>query len=315
MAFPVAPGYNNLPNGNFVPTIFSKNVLRAFRKTSVVPEITNTDYYGEISGFGDTVNVLIEPEVVVQPYQRGTQTTPTPLVDNQIQLTINQGDYFEFLVDDIEVRQSHVDWMSLATDRAAYSLRDAYDQNVLTFMSANAGVTIGATGSPQVIRNGAALGEFTPLNFLNSLDRRMNEANIPLQDRWFVGDPRFFEMLKAEDSRLASVNFSGLDKTTSITGQTSALEVFPFKLSNFKLYSSNNLQTVGNGSGGVGANNYVTLLAGHKSAVASANQIAKTETLRSQTSFADVTRGLHVYGRAIVRASALFRIYYNNAQS
>jgi hypothetical protein len=43
MAFPAAPGYGNLPNGNFSPTIFSQKALKAFRKVSVVEDITNTD--------------------------------------------------------------------------------------------------------------------------------------------------------------------------------------------------------------------------------------------------------------------------------
>ncbi len=46
MAFQVAAGWQNLPNGNFVPTIFSQKVQKFFRKESVVEAITNTDYYG-----------------------------------------------------------------------------------------------------------------------------------------------------------------------------------------------------------------------------------------------------------------------------
>ena len=47
MAFKTAAGYGNLPNGNFSPVIYSKQVQLAFRKNSVVESITNSDYRSE----------------------------------------------------------------------------------------------------------------------------------------------------------------------------------------------------------------------------------------------------------------------------
>ena len=58
MAFSNAAGYSNLSQGNFVPEIYSQKVLKFFRRSSVVEDITNTDYYGEIENFGDTVRVI-----------------------------------------------------------------------------------------------------------------------------------------------------------------------------------------------------------------------------------------------------------------
>lgn len=43
MAFRTAPGYNNLPNGVFVPTIYSNKAQLAFRKKSVIQAVTNND--------------------------------------------------------------------------------------------------------------------------------------------------------------------------------------------------------------------------------------------------------------------------------
>ena len=63
MAFPTAAGYGNLPNGNFSPVIYSKQVQLAFRKASTVEAITNSDYFGEIANFGDSVKVIKEPEI------------------------------------------------------------------------------------------------------------------------------------------------------------------------------------------------------------------------------------------------------------
>ena len=46
------------------------------------------------------------------------------------------------------------------------------------------------------------------------------------------------------------------------------------------------------------------------SAVATVSQIAKTETYRDPDSFADVVRGLHLYGRKALRPEALARVYW-----
>ena len=63
MAFSSASGYGNLPNGNFSPIIYSKQVQLAFRKAATVGDITNSDYFGEISAQGDTVQIIKEPEI------------------------------------------------------------------------------------------------------------------------------------------------------------------------------------------------------------------------------------------------------------
>ena len=150
MAFPSAAGYGNLPNGNFSPVIYSKQVQLAFRKSSVVEDITNNDYFGEIANMGDSVKIIKEPEVSVQSYARGTQITAQDLNDEDFTLTVDQANYFAFKIDDIEAAHSHVNFMSMASDRAAYRLRDQFDQDVLGYLS---GFTQSAKhGSPDTVR-------------------------------------------------------------------------------------------------------------------------------------------------------------------
>ena len=135
MAFGSASGYTNLPNGNFSPVIYSKQVQLAFRKASVTDAITNNDYFGEIANMGDTVKIIKEPEISVSAYLRGTTIAPQDLTDNDFSLVVDQANYFAFKVDDIEEAHSHVNFQSLASDRAAYRLADQYDQEVLGYLS------------------------------------------------------------------------------------------------------------------------------------------------------------------------------------
>jgi hypothetical protein len=84
----------------------------------------------------------------------------------------------------------------------------------------------------------------------------------------------------------------------------------------FTVYTSNNLPSVGTGSSFSGANsstNYGVIVAGHSSAVATAEQINKTETYRDPDSFADIVRGMHLYGRKILRPEALVNAIYHLA--
>ena len=73
MAFSSAGGYTNLPNGNFSPVIYSQKVQKTFRKSSIVEDVTNTDYFGEIANYGDSVRIIKEPEITVSAYNRGTR--------------------------------------------------------------------------------------------------------------------------------------------------------------------------------------------------------------------------------------------------
>ena len=101
MAFKTAAGYGNLPNGNFSPVIYSKKVQSAFRKTSIVEDITNSDYFGDISNFGDTVRIIKEPEITVSEYARGTQVTPQDLDDEDFTLVVDKALYFAYKIDAI----------------------------------------------------------------------------------------------------------------------------------------------------------------------------------------------------------------------
>ena len=75
------------------------------------------------------------------------------------------------------------------------------------------------------------------------------------------------------------------------------------KVHGFALYKSNNVPVP------TGSNATYIALAGHTAAVSTANQIAKTEMIRSQDSFAWIVRGLHVFGRSDLRPTAIAKVF------
>ena len=347
MAFRSAAGYGNLPNGNFSPVIYSKKVQTAFRKTSVVEDITNNDYMGEISNFGDSVRIIKEPEVSVQAYSRGTQVVPQDLDDEDFTLVIDQANYFAFKIDDIEAAHSHVNFESLATDRAGYRLRDQFDQEIFGYMSgykqaalhANASAARVAAdksgtdpvssdadgllasmkldlsdfgGTANSIPVGQDASAISPLAVINRMARKLDQQNVDRDGRWLVVDPVFAEQLNDENSKLLSNDFAGRQDAGDILRNGRIIDGM---VRGFRIYMSNNLPILGTGPGtvatGGSATNFGVIIAGHDSAVATASQIEKVETYRDNDSFSDVVRGLHLYGRKLLRPEAVTRAIYN----
>jgi len=351
MAFAKASGYTNLNQGNFSPVIYSQKVQKEFRKTSVVEDITNTDYTGEISQFGDSVRIIKEPEITVSTYARGTTLTTQDLDDADFTMIVDQANYFQFAIDDIEAAHSHVNFMDLATDRAAYRLADTFDSEVLGYLSgwtggagswarrttvngtkadsnadndellaanklditdfggSDLGVDAEVTSIPMAA-NGGSGAITSPLALLNRIARKMDQANVDQDGRWVVLDPVMIELLMDEDSKFVDRDFGGGDEIRN--GRMGGNLV-----RGFRVYKSNNLPYVGTGpdtTASAGSeDNFGVIVAGHDSAIASAQQLNKTETFRSPDTFSDIVRGMQLYGRKVLRPEAIFTANYNVA--
>jgi len=298
-------------NSYFLPAVYSKKVLNFFRKASVCEAITNTDYAGEITAFGDSVKIIKEPVISVSAYTRGSDTTATKLTDQEVNLVVDNANAFKFIVDDIETSMSHVNFKEVASSSAAYALRDAFDSAVISEMFAGvsaatpnhilgsdnatdlAGGTFDGTGNLDI---GQASGEHDPLDVMAHMARLLDEQNVPEEGRWFLAPPSFYEQLSQASSKLMSVDFNA--------GQGSIRNglVSSGKLRGFDMYKSNNIAATSNAAG--------KILAGHVSSTATAQTITSTEVIRDPDSFGDICRGLHVFGAEVLRPEALVSAFY-----
>ena len=319
MAFTTSAGYGNLPSGNFAPSIFSQKVLKFFRRASVAEDITNTDYTGEIENFGDTVNIIKEPTLTVSAYQRGSVVNPQDLADDQITLTVDQANAFAFKIDDIEERHSHVNFEALATSSGAFALKRKFDANVLQSMSDGAGLAGAddASLSGGLTTTNTALGTASApinvetndagINLMLLMARVLDDQSVPEENRWFVAPPIFYEKMFQAGNKMAEVQVTG-DASSNLRDGLAT----PGTLAGFRCYKSTALNSTA-GTDQVTLSGVATdasenvILAGHISAAATASHIAKTEVVRSTESFSDVVRGLHVFGRKVLRPEALVR--------
>lgn len=354
MAIALASGKSGF-DGNFSPIMYSKQAQIALRKASVISAITNNSYFGEIANQGDVVRIQKEPDVTVNALERKTAITVQDLDDSDFQLTIDKANYFAFKMDDIEDQFSHVDFVSMAADRAAYKMADSIDVDVLAYMTGTASsgqYSTAVSGTAQHPTSSELNGEFLKVNQLDMSDmtnittsassgtsgdsiplaprlpgatskgtttasplqlvarmaRQLDTSNVDSRGRYLVVDPIFMEMLKDEDSRLLNADFGGAGLQNGLVAGN---------IHGFRVHVSNNLPTDGTGPGTSGTtaqdDNFGVILAGQEEAVATAEQINKVENYRDPDSFADIVRGMHLYGRKILRPQALVTARYNAA--
>lgn len=284
-------------------------------------------------------------EITVSSYARGQKLTSQDLEDSDFTLIIDRANSFQFRMDDIEEAHSHVNWMDLAKDRAAYRLRDTYDRDILGYMSGyeysvsagtwsarttavgtvaestadsdellsahkltRANFVSGGSSSDSIALGTSGTYDATPLQILNRMNRVLDLKNVDKDGRWVVVDPVFMEKLMDEDSKFMNHDYQGSEALSN--GR-----VVSGKVRGFRVYNSNNLPYIGTGPGTIDNNgsssHYGLIVAGHDSAVATAEQINKTEAFRDPDSFGDIVRGLQLYGRKILRSEALVRAIYN----
>lgn len=357
MAFAKASGYTNLNNGAFSAVIYSKKVQLEFRKNTVVGDITNSDYFGEINSNGDTVRIMKEPNISVSALKRGTAIATQNLADDDFQLVVDKANYFAFKLDDIEEAHSHINFMQLAVDRAAYRLADQYDQEVLGYLSgykqsalhANAAAVndqvngtkanSGAGTDELLAANKLKKGDFgnitttsaadhsipvaarlpgattlptatiSPAMMVARMARLLDQQQVDKDGRWLVVDPVFMEVLRDEDSRFMNQDYG------ESGGLRNGLVVNNFH--GFRVHQSSNLPSVGTGPGTTGTANQNTnhgvIVCGHNSSIATAEQLNKVETYRDPDSFSDICRGMHLYGRKILRPEGIVTAKYNVA--
>ena len=319
MAFGTAAGYGNLPSGNFAPEIFSQKVLKFFRRASVVEDITNTDYAGEIENFGDTVRIIKEPTVTVSSYTRGSVVNAQDLADDQITMVVDNANAFAFKIDDIEERHSHVNFEALATSSGAFALKRKYDANVLQAISDGAGIAGAddASLSGGLTTTNSALGTASApinvetddagINLMLLMARTLDDQSVPEENRWFVAPPIFYEKMFQAGNKMAEVQVTG-DASSPLRNGLA----IPGTLAGFRCYKSTALNSTA-GTDQVTLSGVATdasenvILAGHMSSTSTASHIAKTEVVRSTESFSDVIRGLHVFGRKVLRPEAVVR--------
>ncbi len=276
----VAAGYSSLPNGNFIPEIWSKKMQAKFYASTVLGEIANHDWEGEIKGSGSKVIIRAVPTVTIGDYGIGGTINYQDLEDDKIELLIDKAKYYAFKVDDVDEMQADIPIVNKTTGDASEQMKIVVDQDVLGNVYSDAGNALATT----------VLTEANVLKWIINAGTSLDEANIPEAGRWLVIPPWIAGMIKQSDLKSASISGDG----TSImrNGRLGMID-------RFTLFNSNNLARTGTADSGT-----FHCMAGTRHFISFASQFVKTETLRLQNSFGDAIRGLKVYGYKATKPEA-----------
>jgi len=305
-----SPAYS----GTFIPEIWSGKLIEKFYASTVLAAISNTDYEGEIKNQGDTVHIRTKPTITIRPYLVGGQLSVDRPASNIVDLKIDQGLYFNEILDDVMEIQSDINLMGIWSDDAAQQMKIQVDTIVLLSMlgqcnASNQGLTagklsgninLGVTGTPvPVIANQAVppvAGQVTILQIILRMGLVLDEQNIPETGRWIVMPAWAAAMIKGSELRQAYL--SGDDQSILRNGRLGQID-------RFTLYVSNLLpKGPVTGPPALAAGEWA-IYAGHAHGLTFASQISKVETLRSEFTFGTLLRGLQVFGSKVIDGLAL----------
>lgn len=273
---------------NFIPQIWSARLLAHLDNVHVYASLVNRDYEGEIKQYGDTVKVNQIGDITIKKYTGANIAAPDELTGEQDTLTIDQANYFNFAIKDVDNAQTNPKLMNEAMARAAYSLNDTIDSLLAGIMVAGAAGAIGSDESPVVPTKDDAY------DWLVDLGTELTEKNVPLVGRWVVVPP-FYHGLLQKDSRFVG---NGTDVNMAILqgGHIGAA-------AGFQIYVSNNVPNT------EGAK--YKILAGTNAGATFAEQITETEGYRPESNFSDAVKGLHLCGAKVLQKNALATLTAN----
>jgi hypothetical protein len=320
MAFPIAgaattpPIYpaggagNTLAVSGFIPAIWSGKLVEKFYASTVLAAISNTDYEGEIKNQGDTVKIRTKPTISIHDYRADGVLNLDRPSGNVIELNIDKAKYFSNILDDVMEVQSDLNNMSMWSDDAAQQMKITIDREVLlaildgaaaknrgtTAGQITSGINLGVTTSPlALVPTSPGGGQVEVLDMLLRLGQALDEQNIPETGRWVIIPTWMSSMLKRSELRQAYL--TGDSITPLRNGRIGMID-------RFTIYSSN-LTPFGT-TAGLAAGEYA-VYAGHAHGLTFASQVNKVETLRAESTFGTILRGLQVYGYKIVDSTAI----------
>ena len=294
MSYPVSSGRPNY-SGNFIPEIWSGKLIENFYDATVLSAISNTDYEGEIRQHGDTVNIRTTPEITIRTYVKG-QTLSVENPDKpKLQLVIDKGEYFACVEDDVDKVQSDIVLMDTWSKDASERMKIKIDQRVLTDILPSisalnkgntagritANIALGTTGTP------VAITKTNVLDYIVDMGTVLDEANCPEADRFLVVPAKMAGFIKKSDLKDASI--TGDSVSVLRNGRLGMID-------RFTVYVSHNLSVT---------SGKFSIISGHKMGFTFASQMTEMESLRAESTFGNVIRGLQVYGYQVVKPEAL----------
>lgn len=266
---------------NFIPDIWRAEMEVAYLANQVViPTIEgNGQILEQDIRVGNTVKITGAVTPTIVDYAAASRSiTAEALADDGIDVNIDQEKAFSFIVDDVDRRQAAGSMEAYTTSAGRALAEDAEDYVLGKFLTESWSLNV--TGASPTTVTTFATAKAAVLKIRTFL----NNKKIPTGDRFLVVNPAFSEFLVDGLSDAALAGGDGELRNGQIA------RIWGFTVLESPL---------------LGSEGTPTAVGYHQSSAAFASQIAETEALRHQTKFADIVRGLNVYGAKVVRQRAI----------
>lgn len=290
-------------SGILIPEIWSGKTLVKFYEESIMGQLCNTDYEGEIKTEGDTVWIRTIPDMQIRNYEKGQTLAIQRPQPTKIALTIDRAKYWNAQVDDIDKLQSDLNFMEDWSQDAAQQMKQEWDTEFLADVYADAharnkgaqagvrsrSINLGSAGSPIVVTKTNVLDVLVDIGVV------LDEQRVPRSERRIAIPPWFAACIKLSDLRDASLTGDG--KSTLRSGRIGEID-------NLELFTSNLISTVTDTG-----NQCYNVLATHKSGITFASQLIKNEVIRAESTFGHLARGLQVCGWQGIKSESIVHLY------
>lgn len=266
---------------SFIPKVWSARLLENLNNELVYANLLNRDYEGEISQYGDTVHINSIGDITIKKYTKNTDIDGAEELETTEQLlVIDQSNYFNFGIDDIDKAQARTSLMDKYTAVASYGLAEKADEYVAGELAKGklTPKSIGSTSTPLVVD--------TPdkaYKMLVDMKVALDKSNLPKEGRWVVVPPEF-EGLMLLDPRFAYN--TGKSEGRLENGAVARAAGFDIHVAN----------TVPSTSG-----SKYKIIGSSSICGTYAEQILETKPYSPEKRFGDALKGLHVFGAKVTR--------------
>lgn len=125
----------------FTPVKYSLKLVELLYNDTLYPNITNTNYEGEIKEAGDRVRVRTAARVSLSDYTKGMTLVAQDLNPTYEDLVVDQQKYFKFIVDDVDAIQNDIKTIEEYAKSTKNDMVEVIDANILSYGAKNVNYT------------------------------------------------------------------------------------------------------------------------------------------------------------------------------
>lgn len=318
MPLPSASGYPQY-SGSLIPPMFSSKLVEQFYCSATYPDITTTEYSGELNKCGDQITFFRSPRVRVRRGQKDSTIRHDTIDSTPITMTVDKELEFSVKVAKVDMKQicNWDSWQSSLLRSASYNVGEAIDQELLAQAyvqadAANKGDAAGVrSGGYNLGKSGAPLA-ITPDNIWNVLTYAaavLREQCLPMDDLFIILPDVALPVLL--NSPMISANAGLAGACCEVTSGAILNGKVPTKIAGFDVYFSHNVYSTTDGQDTV-----YEVVAGWRGATAFAMQVEETRVIDNDKDSWDVyIQGMTVYGYKVIQGEGLAGIYATFALS